>query len=236
MNDYPPKSGNRQDSLKAPSEKHLEDWIIANPHLFGDLWPAEDVHPSHLANSNMTAYGEDEYIVPHFQHIITRQPRFPMGRPDLIVQTDSSVQVIELKKGPITADTIAQTLRYMGVLRELMSWVIMKRHAEIELPERPYQWEFDGFPEGEITGLIVGSGLADSNLPIVAAAGNIELFIYEYDQSKDFYTFTCERFNTERAHAEQYTEWAQGAIGDALIHTLKTNAERMRRLYPGAQS
>ncbi len=76
------------DSAFAPSEKHLEDWIVDN-------------YPS---------------AFPHGGHIVGRQLATPAGRIDILSFGTHFVDVIELKRGPIDGAALFQVLRYMRVL------------------------------------------------------------------------------------------------------------------------
>lgn len=88
----PPESQANGSTL-APSEKHLEDWIVANLSLFG----------------------EDARI--NIRRLVARQPQFPSGRPDLILAIQGSVSVVELKKDRADGRAVAQVLRYLGDIR-----------------------------------------------------------------------------------------------------------------------
>lgn len=75
-------------STKAPSERHLEDWLVAN-------------------------WDTSKQKIP-FAHspLLGRQIPLPSGIPDLICAS-VGIQIVELKKDRITLDSLAQILRYI---------------------------------------------------------------------------------------------------------------------------
>lgn len=80
--------------MEAPSEKHLEDWLVKN-------------YP---------------FASEPFQ--IKRQVSLPSGRADLIVIEQRSISIVELKKGRIDSLALAQCLRYMGDIRSIMQYAL----------------------------------------------------------------------------------------------------------------
>lgn len=78
----------------APSEKHLEDWLVSRNGCPIDA-------PS------------SRYVV------VGRQVRLHSGRADLIVFNGSSLLVYELKKDAIDVHALAQILRYQSDLRDI---------------------------------------------------------------------------------------------------------------------
>lgn len=176
-------------STLAPSEKHLEDWIVANFEEFGD--PVDvDVENGHLVHV--------EGIAPYFFELVEKQYPLPSGRPDLICYRCGTVSAVELKKGAITYDVIGQCLRYIYDLREIFGWVFA-RYTDFTDETNPYNYSNIGciepseFPNSEITGMVVGSSFIDSNIPLVCAASNIKVVTYEYNGHG--YTFTHHGIN-----------------------------------------
>ena len=128
--------------MQAPSERHLEDWIVANP-------PIE------------LGIGE----------IVGRQMKMPTGIADLITFSDG-LKVVELKKGAIDSHSIAQVLSYIRSLNalymefhiEAASWKDHSRHR------LPFSWRtlsskdlrYIGYENVE--GILIGNGLKDINL------------------------------------------------------------------------
>lgn len=80
----------------APSERHLEDWIVAHNGCI--------THPA-------AAYGD--------YSVVGRQVRLHSGIADLIVFNGSSLLVYELKKDKIDVHALAQILRYQSDLRDI---------------------------------------------------------------------------------------------------------------------
>lgn len=94
----------------APSEKHLEDWIVAN---FNDF---------------------KQQVNTGFRYIIARQPEFPCGKPDLIVAARGQLFVVELKLGVIDEKAVAQCLRYRGALYDLHEHLEHRYWDEVDNP------------------------------------------------------------------------------------------------------
>lgn len=80
--------------MLAPSEKHLEDWIVSRS---GCIVPCDP----------------DRY------QVIARQVRLPSGIADLIVFDGNSLWIYELKKDLIDAKALAQILRYRADLMRI---------------------------------------------------------------------------------------------------------------------
>lgn len=88
----------------APTEKHLEDWIVNNQRAFFDqLWIAG-------------------------RRIVSRQFRLSNGIADLIVAVPIGIRVIELKKGQIDGAAVTQVMRYVGELRTVYDYMAGNIH------------------------------------------------------------------------------------------------------------
>lgn len=135
----------------APSEKHLEDWIVSNPDV---LWC------------------DDEYSLEYMPFsVVKRQLVLPSGRLDLLLSSGHGFYVTELKKGAIDAKALAQVLRYMGDLHRV--WI----HALSDLSLWP---NVAAFLMESSYGMLVGSSISDDIL-IAANAANISVVLYDYD-------------------------------------------------------
>jgi RecB family endonuclease NucS len=91
--------------MKAPNEKHLEDWIVSR-------------------NGSILATPGDNYKV------IGRQVRLSAGIADLIVFDGDSLWVYELKKDTIDTHALAQILRYKDDLRQIWRYVCRKQLSD----------------------------------------------------------------------------------------------------------
>lgn len=138
-------------STIAPSEKHLEDWIVNNIELF-----AEDARLQ-------------------VRRIVARQPEFPSGRPDLILATVGSVAVVELKKYKADGQAVAQVLRYLGDMR-----IVHDYHNEGEFTHHfnMHNYAISGRPI--LHGVIVAAGF-DNNAYLACINNNIDMLVYDFD-------------------------------------------------------
>lgn len=95
----------------APSEKHLEDWIVANP--------------------NRVRYFDGQNWVRPFHHLMGRQIKTMSGVIDLVVWGDSLVCPIEIKREKLTAHHLVQLLSYMGDIDCYMRLIAYQEDKEI---------------------------------------------------------------------------------------------------------
>lgn len=79
--------------MKAPSERHLEDWIVDNAGMLA---------PIHIPVT-----------------LLSRQLPLPSGRLDLLIRWGVNLEVVELKKDAITEAAVMQTLRYMYDIKKI---------------------------------------------------------------------------------------------------------------------
>lgn len=80
----------------APSEKHLEDWIVSRNGCFVDV------------------------SAPHVEHVVVgRQVHLRSGIADLLVFNGTVLSVYELKKDKIDVHALAQILRYQSDLWDI---------------------------------------------------------------------------------------------------------------------
>ena len=182
--------------MKAPSEKHLEDWIVANPEkTLPNFW-----------------YDGHDFHVPLISTILRRQPNFSHGRPDIVFKSPTAVCVMELKRGPIKADTVTQCLRYMYDLRDIgysrhnQEWNVGKR--ELPIPE---------IQNRAVLGFVVGNSIPDSNLLLACELIEITPILYEYDGEN--YTFKI-RHRKHNLRDMTAFDWADGAVGDAFLDAM----------------
>lgn len=210
MSNSTPDANPRQGNRKTPSEKHLEDWIVANLQWFGPIYPQIWFPDDVLAT--LTKHAGENVIFPVGTQIIARQPKLPHGRPDLILKSEQSVIVTELKKGAIDSYTVSQCLRYMYDLEQILLEAL---EYDNRLFNRRKRTEIHAHPVGEITGVVVGHSLADRNLQTVCDLSNIMILTYEFD-GLDYY-FNHEQGDDDTlANQQAYRDWAQGALGEAL--------------------
>lgn len=211
----------------APSEKHLEDWIVDNSQLVRE-------------ETGESCDYWDGYT--NFIHrIVNRQVRLPSGRADLIAitcgYTDISVAPVEIKKGAIDSKTVAQCLRYMRDLREIFLRV---RHPGIDSEiYTGYEYRPHGIAEQllgyapEIAGMVIGHSVSDNNLLVACEASGIAVLTYEFDGTG--YEFTSHSDANHIGNQDHYSNFAYGAVGDAIREVMKSRFEDEQRKQGGAK-
>lgn len=191
----------RNNSTIAPSEKHLEDWIVANQEKC--VYTFDGIN-------NHSFIGD----------IIVRQPRLPSGIPDLLMSTPygGSVYVIELKKRAIDHHTIAQAMRYMDDLAKIAARTekqLYDLHG-YDLPQRP---SFETM--GGISAILIGSRVEDDDVLRICHYNNIFTLTYTYENPD--YVFHPQWISLpppvhiKPYGTEQHEEWSQGVIGDYFL-------------------
>lgn len=227
--------------MKAPSERHLEDWIVANPHaIHGEVFNLIEISIPVYALVDAIDLGNNNIAWPLFDHIIARQPRWPVGRPDLIVKTSGhyntdgkSIAAVELKLGAIDIKALTQCVRYMAGLKEIMSYAHLQLDAPAKFPLRLYSPWINDYPEGEITGVLIGHSFDDKHIPILCAYSNIALILYDYHPEENRYTFESVSYWKGPDDTGIYKDWGRGAIGRELLQVASENAEKEERRQKG---
>lgn len=198
----------------APSETHLEDWIVGNLPLFGSYYEFDE------------ASGISQFV----RRLIARQLRLPSGRADLVGLTHialPSVTIIEIKRDEINEKTVAQCLRYM---RDLQDIFFHTQHEwSMGRADRAYDAESVVYCRNgwlpEISGMVVGHRLANENVAIACEACGILPVVYDFNDGG--YTFAREEVN--HAPIAICYEFSMGAVGDAIREVLQTRIDYKKR-------
>lgn len=204
---------------KAPSEKHLEDWIVANPLWFGEVYE-EGFIPEYAQGEDWIHFTDGDFICPFVDRIIARQLRLPTGRADLIAAGSHSVDVIEIKRDSINANTLAQCLKYMYDVTSIFHAVIMTEGNHYAYRSL-MKIDVCTYPQSEVNGIMVGYGEPSNDLLVVSALANVAVISYDYEEETNRYWFTRHEYESP-AKPSVYDEYAAGAIGDALRVVQKT--------------
>jgi hypothetical protein len=204
----------------APSEKHLEDWIVANP----------DKVYARLDDPNEYWDGTVDFI----SRIVKRQCNLPSGRCDLIAlatgMRDYSLAAIELKRDALDTKTVAQCLRYIRDLKEIFLKVRYPGLSNIPHAEPVLHYAKHDMCDNllannsEISGLIIGYDVPDENLLVACECADIQVLTYDYSEGD--YSFDLYGTGDYIARAEVYENFAYGAIGDAMRSVIKNRYER----------
>lgn len=213
---------------KAPTEKHLEDWIVNNLHWFGDLYDNEYLYGF---ENHAAPFGEDHFVVPMATKIVGRQLQLPDGIADLVVTDHDRLMVVELKKGDLSFDVLGQCLRYMNNLTNIFN-VVEHDVLKDENPDKDnYYYDrrqtygpSDGFVLNEITGVIVGHKLTDRNLLLAASMCDVEVFTYEL-HSNGVYTFE-RQFPSSKSTLAICEQYLDAPLGVAMRHLMRCKHDR----------
>lgn len=178
--------------MKAPSERHLEDWIAAHANVI---------------------FGESV-------HVVRRQFHLPSGIADVLTRHHNYLNVVELKKGAITAECVAQTLRYMGDLYGIYESVIGNLFTELTISRGEFDNAYAQLPR-VVEGTIIGSRFEDRHLPVICEAANISLLTYDFNGVD--YTFKWYASPVIRSKQKEYDRYFDGE----LITVIKEQVFRM---------
>lgn len=198
----------------APSEKHLEDWIVDNLPLV-HWYPGK---------------------VPLFRSVIARQLPLPSGIADLVCARYYSLSVLELKKGELKPEHVEQVSRYMYDLKKITAYV-MDKDEHISIYQRG-----GGFPDtvsdympvhvdggSFIQGWLIGYDASDR---VIAAAHCHGIGVLLYEREDDYYKFYDVSPDFGR---DDYAQCATPDLETALVEIMGNraaqieNPEYMRR-------
>lgn len=149
----------------APNEKHLEDWIVANPQQF-----YRDVR---------IAYG---------RRIVARQCALSTGIADLIIAGKLGLRVIELKKGLVDGHAVAQVIRYTGELEYLFSYVESQFVTDDSYWDNYYDIDQCSLPK--VCGVLIGHSFDEMALR-ACLTNHIYAYRYEYTDSGYVFEEVC---------------------------------------------
>lgn len=158
-------------STLAPSEKHLEDWIVANPSLFAPF-----------------------RNTPLLDAIIARQVNYRSGVIDLIGMKEHRLRVIELKKGEIDAKALTQLLGYIQQVRRIFNDVACDLWNTKQV-KNLYGFTLEGHEF--VGGILVGNSI-DLKTHLACEEAGILCMIYEFDGSS--YQFDYSRWPIDETY------------------------------------
>lgn len=145
----------------APSEKHLEDWLV------------KDITADKYREI------QDQFW---YSSIIARQLTVPSGIIDLLVLGNNTwrhLGVIELKKGAIDDHAVSQLLRYIANIRGVY------REIGIQLTNQGTitSAQLEGWigVNSAINGKLIGHSVSSPHIITICEAQRIELILYDFD-------------------------------------------------------
>jgi len=170
--------------MKAPSEKHLEDWIVNNSLRFGSPETACEQFP--VDPCDYFWLSEETFILPYVRQLIGRQVRVAHGIIDLLSRGDDSIEVIELKKDAITLESVAQCARYIHDVKSVTRHVFASEKPDwIDTGIWFGLWD-ERMQSPMVSGGVVGRSLPDKNTMALAALCNIDLVVYDYAPDDEY--------------------------------------------------
>lgn len=173
--------------VRAPSEKHLEDWICGNIDRFGGAMDSRIYFPSGQEHDDYYWVDQHRYIMPHVDYLIGRQMRFMHGRADLVGMCISrrDIYAIELKADAVNLEAVAQVARYISDIREITG-VASSMTPFDDLPQEVWNKVIASNPV--VRGLVVGFAAPDESTSVLAELLNVHIAVYDYDPVEG-YTF-----------------------------------------------
>lgn len=201
--------------MKAPNEKHLENWIVAHLDQFGEPCDAATV-PDYV-ELELFHPSDDEIIIPDADRLIGRQVRVRHGIIDLLAKSYEGIRVIELKKDAITLESIAQCARYIHDVKQFCDHLCLSDRPEDMDTGRWFGLWDEIFNSPMVDGLVVGYSLPDKNIMAMAALCNINLMTYEYAPDGE-YTFT---FHYVKDYSTNGFNGFNGGLSDSDQSTIR---------------
>lgn len=180
--------------MKAPSEKHLQDYLYNNPECFHE--------ESELDYSDPIDLFGYEY-------------ELPRGRVDLLgsgwIDGWNCIWAIELKKDALALPCLAQVLRYVRDIQLIWEYAISGLHdineALIGVDHRP-----------QVRGILVGYSCSD-DLLIAAQASNVCVYTYSYNADT---TYTLTPQIPKDPHKTALLRYYDSNLGEEIrrVHTV----------------
>ncbi len=172
--------------MKAPTEKHLEDWIAL--HL--------------------------NAVLPIGSILLRRQLRLPSGIADMVAVNGRYLTVIELKKGVVDAACVVQALRYMCDLQGIYEQTLGDLFGDSSLTWDEFN-RGNQFLNFCIQGVVIGSSFEDKHMPVICEAANISLMTYEHDVPSD-YSFIVHASPGYKTRTKDYETYFDGDLIAAI--------------------
>ena len=195
--------------MKAPSERHLEDYIWEHPEALGTI----NLPPE---------YGEDCAMY----SFVLRQFHLPSGIVDLI-GFDYRMVIFELKKNVVTAQALTQLMRYMRDLQRIVDRLLMTlMESQVTEPWARLHFDVNRIgPNPLLAGTLIGHDIEDDNLLIACQACNVDVYLYEYENG--VYTFEDISLNTIMGMDvyDSVCRLAAGEIGKAFFDHFRQDIE-----------
>jgi len=187
----------------APTEKHIEDWIV----------------------DNLSSFNKQSYL--NIQRIVARQPQIPTGIPDLVVYMPLALTVIEIKKGDIDIKAISQLCRYMADISHLHNLL----YSEIRTPDDLHAHNRSIYSRGPtgrnpIHGVLVGNSI-DKQTALHAHSAGIEYVIYDYNDG--VYEFEHEPYGYYAGDLFQYDQDIVSGVKQLMRHLKMSDEQSLTR-------
>lgn len=218
--------------MKAPSEKHLEDWIVDNLHLLGETWDGNRTTPDFFSE-DASWISETEFVYPYFERILKRQARFPSGIADLITSNERTICAVELKQGAVDGEAISQVQRYMHMLRRIYEEAFYIALAKSPEVNQYFDYSETVSPDNGmhvVRGMVIGHSVKDAKWLTISEHLGIEIVTYDYEPETNLYRFTTQSsIMVGMDVLEARNDFARGIIGQELVNIVlrRTNEIKM---------
>lgn len=186
----------------APSEKHIEDWIVGN----------------------FSSFNKQTSL--NIQRIVGRQIPMPSGILDLLVMMPLSLTVVELKKGEIDEKSIAQVHRYIVDLVNLHYLIYDNIHDGNDLHAHSSSMTHGEYWRYPIHGILIGNSISDRSMNHCMDS-HIETVIYDFEDG-DYY-FERDACTPEERSQDDYTIETIGAVRELMRHLKLRDHKQLTR-------
>jgi hypothetical protein len=196
--------------MEAPSERHLEDFLWSHPEALGMVGIPQQ-------------YGEDSPIY----SFLFRQFRVPSGIIDLVAK-DWRLNIFEIKKGIVTAQSLTQLMRYMRDIHQIVDHMLLHLCSDCEDMKEYLELLFtgSGFNTSElVTGTLVGSDYEDDNLLIACEACGVDVITYSYNGGQYEFSDGHVKIIPTMDLYDQWLNIASGALGRIVREIIEDEAQ-----------
>lgn len=193
----------------APTEKHIEDWIVDNLNDF----------------KNQTSLP--------IHRIVSRQSVMPSGIADLIVMMPLSLTVIEIKKERIDSKAVSQLLRYISDISKLHEVIYQQVKNESDPLAHGDNISRDhGCGRSGIHGILIGNSI---DLQTLLHCQNRNIEYIEYSWVNGCYEFQRDPYYTEE-YSDIYFDYELVSAVKELMRHLKLynhDQETLKAIFKG---
>lgn len=183
--------------MKAPSEKHLENWIFKNG--IGKVY-------------NCLSLTGEYFLHDTAPKLVGSQIQVPYGFIDLLYMYDNSFMIVEIKKGAINSKTLNQILRYAHNIEDLLMTHCKDNGLLLDV-------DVDRFYKGNNIDLVVIGSSIDRETSMAIESLRIDAFEYDFDGESYFFKQAGHKSVYESSYT--YDQRMQDAIEHIIKNAMK---------------